>query len=167
MKLMFVFRFTDFDARNNHGPSYEVRGDNYKRTKMDLQSRGEYDMRRESARHGGHDRDDRRNSGAGGSSSGGGGASSGGGGGSGQSGYYRESSRNLSQNSSRDRERRGREEWKPSHESRREKYLEKGIPSVNAGYGSRYSGSDRNEWSSGDRPGAASSMSKLSYNTGT
>jgi len=78
MKLMFVFRFTDFDARNNHGPSYEVRGDNYKRTKMDLQSRGEYDMRRESARHGGHDRDDRRNSGAGGSSSGGGGASGGG-----------------------------------------------------------------------------------------
>ena len=124
-------------------------------------------MRRDSARHSGHDRDDRRNSGAGGNSSSGGVSS--GGGGSGQSGYYRDSSRVSAQTSSRDRERRGREEWKPSHESsRREKYLEKGIPTVSAGYGAgaRYSGNERNDWASGDRTGPATNISKLSYTAG-
>ncbi|RWS27937.1 SAFB-like transcription modulator isoform X2 [Leptotrombidium deliense] len=145
-------RFSDFDARNSHGNTFDGRGD-YKRTKLDIPSantsRGEYEIRRDSQRHGGHDRDDRRTSG------------------SGQSAYYRESARGGIDNRNRERRTGGREDWKPMHENRRERYMEKTVASGVASYGSNprsFVGGDRSEWSSTERTSTAASLGKLTYN---
>lgn len=150
---------SDFDARHGHNSApYENKGGNYRRMKLDNPSSGgasrnEYDMRRDSGRHGGsgggHDRDDRRNTGGPSSS------------------YYRDSARMTG--SSRDRDRRGggggRDDWKGSHD-RRDRYMDKGLASIGTGYGAgaAYSGGNSGDWTSGDR--GSSNLSKLSYPAG-
>lgn len=150
-------RMSDFDARHGHTSApYDNKGGNYRRMKLDNPSSGasrnEYDMRRDSGRHGGsgggHDRDDRRNTGGP------------------SGGYYRDSSRMTG--SSRDRDRRGgggRDDWKGSHD-RRDRYLDKGLTSIGSGYsaGAAYSGGNSGDWNSGDR--GSSNLSKMSYPAG-
>lgn len=111
-------------------------------------SRSEFDTRRHDSRHGsGHDRDERKS-------------------GSGPTGsYYRDSSRGASF-ASRDRRMSSqRDEWKTSHDSRRDRYADKPLTGgSNTGFGgtSRYAGGDSRGWS--DR--TANSLNKVSFGTG-
>ncbi|XP_053206808.1 SAFB-like transcription modulator [Panonychus citri] len=155
-------RMSDFDARHGHNSTpYDNKGASYRRIKLENLSSGgglktEYDSRRDSGRHGtsggGHDRDDRRSTGGSGS------------------GYYRDSARMTG--ASRDRDRRGgggggggRDDWKSSHDNRRDRYLDKGLSSMGTSYsaGASYSGGSGGDWG-GER--GSSSMSKLSYPAG-
>ncbi len=112
-------------------------------------SRSEFDARRHDSRHGsGHDRDERK-SGSGASGS-----------------YYRDSSRGAPFVSRDRRIGSQRDEWKPSHESRRDRYSDKPLAGGStAGFGGNsrsYAGGDSRGWS--DR--TTSSLNKVSYGSG-
>lgn len=160
-RLILKCSFNDFDARNSHNFGFENR-ETYKRNRMDMQNTGninrlDYESRRhDSARHSGHDRDERRIGFPSGSSS----------------GYFRDSSRPFIP---RDRRMANqREDWR--HDSRRERFNDKGYGNEERGWGDRPPGgpnkmygsgnlSTSQPWKSGDRwnsgPGSSMADSRM------